>query len=96
MKIANLILFLPLSERKRTNKNARVIIGLSIRHTGIHGLWTLGSGHWALISGPWTLGSGLWTLDATLWTLDSGKWTLSMTIVEQNQSPVSHFAGLNY
>ena len=50
MKIANVILFLPVSERK-TNKNARVIIGLSIRHTGIHGLCTLDSARWTLDAG---------------------------------------------
>ena len=30
------------------------------------------------------------------WTLDAGPWTLSLTVVEQNQNPVSDFAWLNY
>ena len=30
---------------------------------------------------------GLWTPE-----LDVGLWTLSLTVVEQNQNPVSHFA----
>ena len=40
----------------------------------------------------WTLDSGHWTLGAGLWMLDSGRWTLSLTVVEQNQNPVSDFA----
>ena len=42
----------------------------------------------------WTLDArvGRWTLDDDLWTLDSGPWTLSLTVVEQNQNPVSNFA----
>ena len=70
------------------------------------GLWTLDSrpstldaGHLMLDSGCWTLDSGLstldvgrWTLDATLWTLGSEHWTLSLTVLEQNQKPVSDSA----
>ena len=74
-------------------------------HTGIPGLWTqqldaglwtLDSGRWTLNSGRWTLDAGLWTLDSGRWTLDAGLWTLSLTVVEQNQNPVSDFARLNY
>ena len=67
------------------------------------GRWTLGAGPWTLDPGPWTLDPGLWTLDSGLWTLDSRRWTmdaglwtldsgrrtLSLTVVEQNQNPVS-------
>ena len=57
-------------------------------------LWTLdaGSGNWTLDAGPWTPDVGRWTLDATLWTLGSGQWTLSLTVLEQNQEPVSDSA----
>ena len=74
------------------------------------GLWTLDSGCWTLDTGFWTLDSGLWTLDSglstldvgrwavdvTLWTLGSGHWALSLTVLEQNQKPVSDSAWLNY
>ena len=60
------------------------------------GLWTLDSGCWTLDAGSWTLHSRGWTLDATLWTLGSGSWTLSLTVLEQNQKPVSDSAWLNY
>ena len=55
------------------------------------GHWTLDSGRWTLDTGFWTLDAGRWTLDARLWTLDSGPGTLSLTVVEQNQNPVSDF-----
>ena len=63
-------------------------------HTGIPGLWTqvLDGGLWTLDAGPWTLDSRRWTLDATLWTLSSEHWTLSLTVLEQNQKPVSDSA----
>ena len=60
------------------------------------GLWTLGSGRWILDSGLSTLESGRWTFDATLWTLGFGHWTLPLTVLEQNQKPISAFAWLNY
>ena len=67
------------------------------------GLWTLDSGRWTLDAGLWTLGSGRWTLGSERWTLDSwrwtlgsGHWTLSLTVLEQNQQPVSDSAWLNY
>ena len=56
------------------------------------GLWTLGSGRWILDSGLSTLESGRWTFDATLWTLGFGHWTLPLTVLEQNQKPISAFA----
>ena len=72
------------------------------------GLWTLDAGRWNLYAGSWNLDAGswtldhgrwildaglsLWTLDATLWTLDSGHWSLSLTVLEQNQKPVSDSA----
>ena len=60
------------------------------------GLWTLDSGLWTLDTGLWTLDAGRWMLDASLWTLGSGHWTLSLTVLEQNQKPVSDSAWLNY
>ena len=76
------------------------------------GLWTLDSGCWTLDAGLWmlhaeprrlTLDTKFWTLDAQLrvldswrWTLGSGHWTLSLTVLEQNQQPVSDSALLNY
>ena len=57
------------------------------RHTGIPGLWTQ-----ELDSGRWTLDAGLWTLDSGLSTLGSGHWTLSLTVLQQNQEPVSDSA----
>ena len=77
------------------------LINKPTRHTGIPGLWTkvLNAGRWTLDAGlltldagPWTLDSRRWTLDATLWTLGSGHWTLSLTVLEQNQKPVSDSA----
>ena len=59
-------------------------------------LWTLDSGRWTLDSGHSTVDVGRWTLDATLCTLGSGHWTLSLTVLEQNQKPVSDSAWLNY
>ena len=50
------------------------------------------AGLWALDAGPWTLNAGRWTLDPTIWTLGSGHWTLSLTVLEQNQKPVSDSA----
>ena len=47
---------------------------------------------WTLDSGHWTLDDRLWTMDPGCRTLDSGPRTLSLTIVEQNQNPVSDFA----
>ena len=74
--------------------------------------WTLNSGRWALNAGIWTLdsgrctldaelstldaGSGRWTLDSWRWTLGSGHWTLTLTVLEQNQQPVSDSPWLNY
>ena len=58
--------------------------------------WALDAGLWTLESGRWTLDSRHWTLDATLWTLGSGHWTLSLTVLKQNQNPVSDSAWLNY
>ena len=67
------------------------------------GRWTLDTGLWTLDSGPWTLDAGRWTLNAGLWTLDSRcrtlgswHWRLSLTVLEQNQKPVSDSAWLNY
>ena len=67
------------------------------------GRWTLDAGLWMLDSGCWTLDGrlsmldvGRWTLDATLWTLGVGHCALSLTVLEQNQKPVSDSAGLNY
>ena len=60
------------------------------------GFWTLDSGSWTLDSGHWTLDTGLCTIDATLWTLGSGHWTLLLTVLEQNQTPVSDSPWLNY
>ena len=57
------------------------------RHTGIPGLWTQD-----LDAGLWTLAAGLWTLGSGCWTLVAGLWALSVTVVEQNQNPVSDFA----
>ena len=59
--------------------------------------WTLDArvGRWTLDARLWTLNSGCWTLDAGRWTMESGPWTLSLTVVEQNQNPVSVFAWLN-
>ena len=56
--------------------------------------WTLDSGRWTLDAGSWTLDSGLWPFDATLAipTLGSGHRTLSLTVLEQNQKPVSDSA----
>ena len=61
-------------------------------------LWTLDAGPWALDSerwmlnpGLWTLDSERWTLDAPFWTLDSELWSLLLTVVEQDQNPVSYF-----
>ena len=54
--------------------------------------WTLDYRRWTLDAGPWTLDAGRWTLDATLWTVGSGHWTLSLTVLEQNQKPVSDSA----
>ena len=54
--------------------------------------WALDAGLWTLESGRWTLDSRHWTLDATLWTLGSGHWTLSLTVLKQNQNPVSDSA----
>ena len=60
------------------------------------GRWTLNPGLWTHDAGRWMLDVGCWTLDATLWTLGSGRWTLSLTVLEQNQKPVSDSAWLNY
>ena len=74
------------------------------------GCWTLDSGRWTLDAGLWMLDSGCWTLDGRLSMLDVGRWTLdvtlwtlgirhcalSLTVLEQNQKPVSDSAGLNY
>ena len=60
------------------------------------GPWTVNSGLWTLDSGCWTLDAKVWTLDAILWTLSSGHWTLSLTVLKQNQNPVSASAWLNY
>ena len=67
------------------------------------GLWTLDSepwkldyGHWTLDAGRWMLSSGRWTLESWRWTLSSGHWILSLTVLEQNQQPVSDSAWLNY
>ena len=60
------------------------------------GRWTLDAGPWTLNSGHWMLGSGCWTLDSWCWTLGSGHWTLSMTVLEQDQQPVSDSALFNY
>ena len=61
-------------------------------------LWTLDAGPWALDSERWmlnpelwTLDSERWTLDAPFWTLDSELWSLLLTVVEQDQNPVSYF-----
>ena len=74
-------------------------------------LWTLDSGCWTLDAGRWTLDSELWTLDSGRWTLGFrrctldaihfGRWALatgrlSLTVLEQNQKPVSDSAWLNY
>ena len=56
------------------------------------GRWTLDAGLWTLDSGLSTLESGRWTFDATLWTLGFGHWTLPLTVLEQNQKPISAFA----
>ena len=53
--------------------------------------WTLDSGRWALDARCCTVDAGRCNLHAGLWTLDSGYWTLSLTVVEQNQNPVSDF-----
>ena len=47
---------------------------------------------WTLDSKRWTLDVGPWMLEREPWMLDSGLWTLSLTVVEQNQNPVSDFA----
>ena len=60
------------------------------------GRWTLYAGLWKLNSGPWMLGSGCWTVDSWCWTLGSGHGTLSLTVLKQNQQPVSDSAWLNY
>ena len=54
--------------------------------------WALNAGLWTLDSGRWTLDVGRWTLDATLRTLGSRHWTLFLTVLEQNQKPVSNSA----
>ena len=56
-----------------------------------HGRWTLNVGRWSLDAGLWTLNAGLWTLHSGLWTLDSELWSLLLTVVEQDQNPVSYF-----
>ena len=53
------------------------------------GLWTLNAGQQTLNAGRWSMDVGRWMLDATIWTLSSGYWTLSLTVLEQNQKPVS-------
>ena len=65
--------------------------------------WTLDAGLWTLDAGLWTLDPGLsmldvgrWTLHATRLTLGSGHWTISLTVLEQNQKPVSDSAWLDY
>ena len=60
------------------------------------GLWMLDSGCWTLDGRLSMLDVGRWTLDATLWTLGVGHCALSLTVLEQNQKPVSDSAGLNY
>ena len=67
------------------------------------GLWTLNSGLWTLDTGCWALDAGLWILDAGRWTVDVGRWTLGfghwallLTVLEQNQKPVSVSAWLDY
>ena len=63
-------------------------------HTGISRLWTqeLNAGLWTLDPGLSTLDVRRWTLDPTIWTLGSGHWTLLLTVLEQNQKPVSDSA----
>ena len=56
------------------------------------GIWTLDARLWTLVSGLWTLDAWLWVLDAIPWMLGSEHWTLSLTVSEQNQSPVSDSA----
>ena len=60
------------------------------------GLWMLDAGLWMLDSGRWSLDTGSWMLHYGRWALDTGYWTLSLTVIEQNQNPVSDFASLNY
>ena len=47
---------------------------------------------WTLDAGLWKLDSRRWTLDAILRTLGSGHRTLSLTVLEQNQKPISDSA----
>ena len=56
-----------------------------VQHTRIPEPWTE-----VLHAGLWTLNAGPWTLNASLWTLGSGHWALSLTVLEQNQKPVSY------
>ena len=81
------ILYFLLAYRNSWTLNSRVG-----RWTLDAGLWTLDSGLWTLDSGRWTLDAGLWTLDSGRWTLGSGHLTLSLTVLEQNQQPVSDSA----
>ena len=103
------MLFLQLSERKLKGIPEFLDSGCK-SWTLDSGRWTLDAGLWMLDSGCWTLNprrrtldTKLWTLDAQLrvldswrWTLGSGHWTLSLTVLEQNQQPVSDSALLNY
>ena len=85
------------------NRLAQLDVGLQTLDVGLQTLdaelWTLNAGHWVLGSGCWTLDSGCWTLDAGRWTVDIGRWTLGfghwallLTVLEQNQKPVSDSA----
>ena len=60
--------------------------------------WTLDSERWTLNTKLWTLNAKLWALDSGLLTLDIGLGhaTLSLTVLGQNQEPISDSAILNY
>ena len=58
------------------------------------GRWMLDAGSRTLDAGPLMVDSQCWTLDATIWTLDSGHWALSLTVLEENEKPVSDSAWL--
>ena len=97
-------------QKKRAYRNSWALDASVGRWTLDSGRWTLDAGRWTLDAGLCMLDSGRWTLDAELWTLDSGRWTLdttlctlgsghwtlSLTVLEQNQKPVSDSARLNY
>ena len=90
-----------LLKQRGQGSNIKLVESSKLWHTGIPwlwtqvldaGLWTLDFGRWTLDAGFWTLDAGRWTLDAILCTLGFGHWTLSLTVLEQNQKPVSDYA----